>query len=684
MDVQPMRVEDRDRTSRLELAERARARTERRDIGARFGLAALALVVVLSVPTLVWFALNWRVNVDGSWYLLAGRDLVMGRGYALLAPKAPSTLHPPGLPGVLGLLTLPLGLDVTSLVWALRLLALLNPLLAYFLIRRVQGPVAGLLAAGLVTFLGYTALLNVALNIDALMLTFFLLSVVLILEAGARDSWPLAALSGLAFGAAILVKETAIATLPMVLVAALLFDWRVRHVLVHYVAVVGVTLPWWIAVRHLTGKLYLAGDLPPGLVRGIVVAGAACAMLLLALWRLGVLGRLLGTRRRRDLVAALAVVTWTPLLAYLMTRIAGRPEPFYQHISLLTFVEDRILAFTPACYLFPAALLYLLWRTARGDRRWAFYLSLLVFQAPVVVVLLEERWAARQYLVPETLLYGALAGLMVALTAPALRAGWRAAGLRGAVSGLLILGVLVASGQQVAAMASGPNYDPATNPTNDYNRAVVRMHEWIAAHVPRGEGLLTTKLYHEQMAFLDDGEHRVGLLTPEYIPSGRVLSAKRCVRGAGCVGWMEVYKSCNALGLSADYVESRLDSAHARYLLVSGYPGYWDSGKLSWARFLVESGAYRIAHVEYLERGGDVTQDAGLVLLEATSRAPRPTPTLMTATSAKTLIGCDRRAHGGGYAQALRTQFPSGIRVLGEGSDAKETRATLRDILARR
>ena len=45
-----------------------------------WSLAALLLVLVVSVPTLVWFAHTWVVTPDGSWYLLQGWNIVSGRG----------------------------------------------------------------------------------------------------------------------------------------------------------------------------------------------------------------------------------------------------------------------------------------------------------------------------------------------------------------------------------------------------------------------------------------------------------------------------------------------------------------------------------------------------------------------------------------------------------------------------
>ena len=52
-------------------------------------------------------------------------------------------------------------------MWALRLMALLNPLLAYLLVKRISTPVAGLIAAALVSLLAFNVGSTVAINIDA-------------------------------------------------------------------------------------------------------------------------------------------------------------------------------------------------------------------------------------------------------------------------------------------------------------------------------------------------------------------------------------------------------------------------------------------------------------------------------------------------------------------------------------
>src|SRR5829696_1973526 len=112
-------------------------------------LAVFPLVLGLSILPLLWFGRNWEVNVDSSRYLLLGWNLVSGEGYTLFGDAY--TLRGPGFPGFLGGLMLLFGRDLESLAWAVRLFALANPVLMYFLIKRIAGAIPGLLAAAMVT-----------------------------------------------------------------------------------------------------------------------------------------------------------------------------------------------------------------------------------------------------------------------------------------------------------------------------------------------------------------------------------------------------------------------------------------------------------------------------------------------------------------------------------------------------
>jgi Dolichyl-phosphate-mannose-protein mannosyltransferase len=159
------------------------------------------LILVLSVPSLVWFAHDWMVGNDATRSLFAGSELILGRGLEGSDGLPFNGGHGPVFPSPIGSLILIFGRDIETLAWALRLLALLNPLLAYLLVKRIASPLAGLIAAALVTLFGN---MNLALNIDAVLLMFYLLALLTLLAAIKRDgSSLLALLSGVLLGVSI-------------------------------------------------------------------------------------------------------------------------------------------------------------------------------------------------------------------------------------------------------------------------------------------------------------------------------------------------------------------------------------------------------------------------------------------------------------------------------------------------
>jgi hypothetical protein len=140
------------------------------------GLVVIPLIVVLSVPPLAWFAHHRTVlGNDAARYLLAGSQLISGQGLTGLNGRSNiNGGHGPVFPTLIAFLILVLGRNTEHLAWAVRLIALVNPLLAYFLVKRISSPVAGLIAAALVALFGYYV--KSSFSLDAVLLTFYLLA----------------------------------------------------------------------------------------------------------------------------------------------------------------------------------------------------------------------------------------------------------------------------------------------------------------------------------------------------------------------------------------------------------------------------------------------------------------------------------------------------------------------------
>ena len=90
------------------------------------------LIMVLSVPALLWYASHWTVfGNDSARFLLAASELISGRALENLNSISEfNGGHGPAFPALIGALIVVFGRDTAELVWAMRLMALLNPLLA--------------------------------------------------------------------------------------------------------------------------------------------------------------------------------------------------------------------------------------------------------------------------------------------------------------------------------------------------------------------------------------------------------------------------------------------------------------------------------------------------------------------------------------------------------------------------
>ncbi len=648
--------------------------------------AILPLVALLSVLPLIWFGRNWRVSADGSLYLLEARHLLSGSGYTAFG-DVPQTVRGPVFPAILSLLIVLFGRDLDALAWAVRLLVLVNPVLLYLLVRRQAGTGAGLLAAAMMSIFGYSAALSDAFNIDAAALIFFLPALLTLLASVDSGSLRLAALSGLLLGVSILTKETVFTVLPVGVFAVLWAGWSARGVLWHYAGVLVVCLPWWAWVWYWERQIYLVGRLPSSLIAPAVALAPLLLGLGIAAWRRRLLHRLAAGERRRRVAAWALVILWSGALTVLLqSTIGGR---IFRDTALREYVQGQVLRDTPLWPLLPMAGAYLVWRTLRGDRLWGTYMAVLVMLIPVALLVLAQRYATRQWMVPQTLLYGALATLTVESVRLALeRVSHRrrtpeaspesgTAGVRSgrvasaALSVLLVSSLSVGAVSRVNALWTQQERIAERDPNNQVNSAVLAMQSWMTENVPRGSGVLATWLYSSQLAFADERDLNWAFVRRDCLTRGDDLDEALCARSPTeqkawppppDTFWISIGTNCDASSLSLNGVLAQMDQARAEYFLITREPGYQTT--LAWVGPLVQSGAFEIAHSTYLRRGPTVRQARGLVLLRRTGEAGTVSRVIMDGPSATNLIACERARHGDGYAEAIRSTFPRGISVL--------------------
>jgi 4-amino-4-deoxy-L-arabinose transferase-like glycosyltransferase len=629
-------------------------------------MAVVPLIALLSVPTLLWFGHHpWTIiHTDAPRYLLAASELVSGGG--LESPAGISNYnggHGPVLPALIGSLILILGRDTEELVWAVRLLALLNPLLAYFLARRLSGPLAGLLAAALLTLFGFNVKSAFMLNIDAVLLTFYLLALVSLLAAikwNASSSSALAFISGMLLGASILTKETAFANLPLALLAVLLLDWRLPLAIWHYVGVALACLPWWVWRWSATGEVYLIDRLPSSLQLPVLLASAVLLGLALAAYASGVADRFLVEVRRRRWVGRFAVVAWTISLSFLVLATGSRKLAEASLGSLRDYLGGLL---APAAVVVPVLLVvggYVIWKALRREEGWKLLALALLFQIPVCLLVVVVEWASRQFLVAQALVFCALGALVV----DASEAAWRGRGyparLAGAVVAVpLVIFLLVFSVERVQALLP----DEPVGALSGQHRVAPQataMVDWMAQNVPEGERILVNAAQGNYLAYLDGGRHEWTFLRLDQKPcESKPNIQMRCDPNENAISrippdalWVQTMGGCRVISLSMPNLLEQVQRTGSGYVMITG--SYKFPGILGIRSLLQESGAFEVVHAE--GRWGA----RGVVLLESTGGAPEAVPTLMNPNTVVGLKRCEG-VEGQKYSSWLRAEFPHGI-----------------------
>ena len=628
-------------------------------------LAVVPLVAILAVPTLLWFGDHpWAVlGKDAPRYLFAASELVTGGGLDSLAGAANyNGGHGPVFPALIGSLILLLGRDTESLVWAMRLTALLNPPLAYFLAKRLSGPPAGLLAAALLTLFGFNVRSTFVLNIDALLLTFTLLTLLALLAAVRRgESSPaLALLSGLLLGLSVLTKETAVANLPLALLAVLLLGWPLRSALWHYLGVALACGPWWAWRWSATGDVYLVDRLPPSLQTPVMVATAVFPCLALAAYASGAVDRFLAVERRRRWAGGILVIAWAVPLTVLTLATTG---PALAEASPETVGPYLAGILAPTAVVVPVLLAtvgYTAWSALRRDGAWKLLALALLFQMPVCLFVVVEGWDPRQFLVAQALLFCALGALVVDAGVAAQRGpGYPARAVGVVVAVLLTAFVLVASVQRVQGLIPE---NPARALSGQHKVApqASAMADWTSENVPEGERILVNAAQGNYLAYLDGGRHEWTFLKLDQEPCVPKPNIQmECDPDEGAISriptgavWVQTKGGCEVISLSMPTLVEQVRRTGSGYVMITSSSKF--PGILGLPAILQRSGAFEIVHSEGGRGAG------GVVLLKSTARPPEAVPALMNHSTVANLGRCEE-AQRQGYSDWLRSRFPQGI-----------------------
>lgn len=646
-------------------------------------LVVVPLIAVLCVPALMFFGRNWAVvGNDSARYLLAGWQFISGQSFQGLDQLSEfNGGHGPVLPALIGSLIALFGNDPEPLAWAVRLMALLNPLLAYFLVKRISGPAAGLIAAMLVSLFAFNVDSMIAIIIDPLMLTFYLLSLLSLLAAMAKNSSPLAFLSGALLALSILTKESGVASVPLALAAVLLLDWELRGALWHYLGLVLGSLPWWIWAYSATGEVYLMDRLPNQFQIPVLIGTVIFAVLAALAYVSGMVHRFLADERRRRLTGLVVVLAWVVLLSGMLLVTAPHALDGLSIETLRPFLANLL---EPAIVVVPTLLVvvgYVAWKAFRQNGGWRLLALAMLFQVPICLLVTVERWAPRQFLVLQTLVLCALAALVVEAGVAALRERDHSARLIGAVVALPLAFLLVVGSVEKVQALLPPNLAGGLAGKHGVAYPETEMTDWMAQNVPEGKHVLVVAepvingaainvARANYLTFLDGGRHELTLLdldqsvcypTPN-VPISCDPEKNSISRIPPDAIWIETSGRCRVISLSMSNLVKQTRQSNSDFLMISGSTVF--PGILRLSPILQRSNAFEVAHIERARR---TSTKRGVVLLKTTGREPETLPTQMPMNTLLNLTSCER-AMGPGYSERINSTFPNGIVTLSRSS----------------
>jgi hypothetical protein len=458
----------------------------------------------------------------------------------------------------------------------------------------------------------------------------------------------------------VLTKETAIANIPLALLAVLLLGWPLRAALWHYLGVALTCLPWWAWRWSVTGEVYLIDRLPPSLQPAVMAAAAVLLGLAVAAYASGVADRFVAGERRRRSAGQFVVVAWVVPLAALTLATTG---PALAEASPQTVGPYLAGILPPAAAVVPVLLVtvgYTVWGSMHGDEAWKLLALALLFQVPVCLFVVVEGWDPRQFLGAQALLFCALGALVV----DAGVAAWRGRGLPVKLAGagvavVLVVLVLAASVQRVQGLLPA---DPARALSQEHTVApqASGMVDWTLENVPEGERILVNAAQGNYLAYLDGGRHEWMFLKLDQEPCvSKPNIQMNCDPDEGDISriptdavWVQTKGSCEVISLSMPNLLEQARRTDSGYVMITGSSKF--PGILGLPSILQRSGAFEIVRSE----GSRDTR--GVVLLKSTGRPPEAVPTLMNRSTLAALGRCEETKKQG-YANWLRSRFPDGI-----------------------
>lgn len=654
-----------------------------------YNLLVVPAILLAAVLPLYWFSRNWIFLSDDSWYAAIGSNLWAGEGYEILH-TLPFPLRGPVLPIVTGFISTVLGTVPATLAWSMRLLDFVNPLLLYVLVRRFSNPWAAILSAVLLSFFGVTTTMRDAFSVDSVMLLLFLLYVITLYSGVTRGSLWHSTLSGVLLGTTILTKETALTTVPLALVAFLFHKWDLRGLVGHYIGLAAACLPWWVWVWITTGQIFLLQNSQAKIVSGgshilryIAVAVVLVGVATLLAYKVGLFQRVLRNQVSCYMAGWVIATGWSAAL-YALFILRTNLQPREKYPDTASYVAQYLLPGLNLWYLFVPTLLFAVWMAFRGERKWSLFLAMLVLWIPVIALAFIEKYATRQFIVWQVLLYGGFAILLVFFIRRAFQR--RVLYL---LAGALAIVSIIWSG-----VSWGYNLRTQNKPNDQFwnvnNSAVEEMASYIKSGIPSGATISANEHHFAySIAYQDGGRHSWYALAlkgsddrdeyPQVNIAGCLKKPSSCPQlssvifltdsGASERGWMGYVTLSDIVGA--------MRRENARYLLLSSWP--LDSDSYYWEVPLEKSHVF-LWKQKYILNSGH----SAVILLQLTDRQAEPIQVSMNTQTLRSLVRRARSLYGDNYKLVIRRLLPNGINITGTNRTSQDGRALVRSIYGQR
>jgi len=215
-------------------------------------------VFILILGVLTFSVPSFDVPSDMAWYMNLGMNISMGKGF-VDTDGTPVTSRGPLFPLMIALSFLLFGISVESAFMPVRIFAVLNALLLYFIGEKFYNKKVGF-AAALLVLTSYSINFWSFRHLDAVWPFFVLFSIFSIYLYSENKSYLWSLLSGAALALAILTKEASLVFIPLPLLA-LVFIKALRNkkgfygVLYLYAALISVLFIFIISSYFLFGNI---------------------------------------------------------------------------------------------------------------------------------------------------------------------------------------------------------------------------------------------------------------------------------------------------------------------------------------------------------------------------------------------------------------------------------------------